>query len=497
MKKYRIAQVGSFDVENYGDLLFVDVFENNINKYVEIEEIVLFAPKRCKMPFSNGEREVFSVTELEKKNQEKPFDAIVVGGGDLIHCTKIRTYMPHISQEWMDYEALYMWMIPSIISWKYGIPLLWNAPGVPLEFMDAEKMIVKELSQMADYISVRDKKSGKNLEDCLVAKDIQVVPDTVFSISELISKSELEQKFSQMDIGLKKNKYIIFHANYTFLQTEVQDCIETLRKIKAEHQLDIVLLPIGYALGDETFITELIKECPGEFITLSNKMDPLEMLIIIANSAGYIGASLHGCITAATYDVPIVVCNYNRHIKVEGFLELIELNDAVVYKIKDIYPVFEKRLVVSEENKKKVLSEIETHFRRVSSKLEKKESKDKFDVALCEYVFSMRNLELKYQHEFRSMRNEMAQQMIDRENIWQQKESQWQQEEVQWQQKEVQWQQKEAQWQQEEAQWQQKEAQWQCEYHKAMKAYQEILNSTVWKLTKPLRAMLNIIKRIM
>ena len=81
MKKYRIAQVGSFDVENYGDLLFADVFEKNIRKYADVEEIVLFAPKKCKMPFSDGQRVVNSVTELEEKNQEKPFDAIVVGAG--------------------------------------------------------------------------------------------------------------------------------------------------------------------------------------------------------------------------------------------------------------------------------------------------------------------------------------------------------------------------------------------------------------------------------
>ena len=73
MKKYRIAQVGAFDFENYGDLLFVDVFEKTIRKFVEVEEIILFAPTKCKMPFSNDDRQVYSVTELEKKNQEQPF----------------------------------------------------------------------------------------------------------------------------------------------------------------------------------------------------------------------------------------------------------------------------------------------------------------------------------------------------------------------------------------------------------------------------------------
>lgn len=83
MKKYRIAQIGSFDVENYGDLLFAYVFENNIKKHIEVEEVVLFAPKKCKMPFTNGIKDIYSLAELERQHTKNPFDVIVVGGGGL------------------------------------------------------------------------------------------------------------------------------------------------------------------------------------------------------------------------------------------------------------------------------------------------------------------------------------------------------------------------------------------------------------------------------
>ena len=43
--KYRIAHIGSFDVENYGDLLFSDVLKAQLEKRIEIEEIIYFAPK--------------------------------------------------------------------------------------------------------------------------------------------------------------------------------------------------------------------------------------------------------------------------------------------------------------------------------------------------------------------------------------------------------------------------------------------------------------------
>ena len=47
---YRIAHIGAFDFENYGDLLFPDVLRIQLDKRIEIEEILYFAPKACKMP---------------------------------------------------------------------------------------------------------------------------------------------------------------------------------------------------------------------------------------------------------------------------------------------------------------------------------------------------------------------------------------------------------------------------------------------------------------
>ena len=43
--KYRIAHVGAFDFENFGDLLFTDVLKKKLEERIEIGEIVYFAPK--------------------------------------------------------------------------------------------------------------------------------------------------------------------------------------------------------------------------------------------------------------------------------------------------------------------------------------------------------------------------------------------------------------------------------------------------------------------
>ena len=77
MKK--IAQIGTFDVENYGDLLFPDVLSYQLKGY----SIDLFSPKGGLKPF-NKDVEVFPLNMLEQKCLTDKYDALIVGGGDLI-----------------------------------------------------------------------------------------------------------------------------------------------------------------------------------------------------------------------------------------------------------------------------------------------------------------------------------------------------------------------------------------------------------------------------
>ena len=115
MKKFRIAQIGSFDVENYGDLLFSYVFKENIEKYLEDMDITLFAPLNCISPFTK-DTQVYSVKEMEKMHSENPFDAIVVGGGDLVQFKKIMVKLADDPDREVVYDVLSMWFIPAMVA---------------------------------------------------------------------------------------------------------------------------------------------------------------------------------------------------------------------------------------------------------------------------------------------------------------------------------------------------------------------------------------------
>lgn len=138
-------------------------------------------------PFESGTL-VYPICDLERLHRERHFDAIVIGGGDLI-----RLDSGWASQEKYDVDAstMELWLIPAVVSLKYDIPLLWNSPGVPFPFTAAQTPLVKLALDAADYLSVRDETSRDNLgetEACRVA----VSPDTVFTVDGLYPREKTD-----------------------------------------------------------------------------------------------------------------------------------------------------------------------------------------------------------------------------------------------------------------------------------------------------------------
>lgn len=448
---YVIAHVGAFDFENFGDLLFTDVLERQLKRRIPIDEILCFAPKKCKMP--NRDIEINSVIELEEVVKSRKIDAIIVGGGDLVHLHMFKTYMPHISQEWVQYEVLYMWVIPCIIAQKYQVPLLWNAPGVPLKFKEEEKKIVSYLFDSVDYISVRDYESKNELEKALPSGIVHVVPDTVLCIRDLITKEELTDLFNKLQLPFSKKKYVFFQCKMPKTDSNYEECINALRKIKQETGWEILLQPIGYSVGDEDVLEEFEKRAPGEFLYSPRHYNQYEILALIANAAMYIGTSLHGYITANSYrtrSIIVNICNYN---KIIGFNKLIDNKSSIVDTMDKIFEAYSKLEDTSEIVIQQRVNEISLHFDKLaefikcSRKVDKSNSKK-----LADYIY-----------ESLSKIEQMDTQKTELKEFCSQLQNQLQAEK---------------------------------EKSKRYKeAYEDLLNSTSWKFTAPLRQISNILKK--
>ena len=68
MKEYSIAVFGSFDVKNYGDLLFPNVLKYQLEKRMKIKNFVMFSPNGGIKPFE--ENIVYSIRSLPIINKK-------------------------------------------------------------------------------------------------------------------------------------------------------------------------------------------------------------------------------------------------------------------------------------------------------------------------------------------------------------------------------------------------------------------------------------------
>lgn len=396
MKKFRIAQVGSFDVENYGDLLFSYVFKEKIKEHFDDVEITLFAPLHCISPFTE-DVQVRSVNEMEKLHNENPFDGIVIGGGDLVQFKKINVLVEDENKNQKEevYDVLSMWFIPGMIAMKYNIPIIWNALGVPFELSEIQQKFMANFMSQSLYVSVRDNTSRKNLGLAADALNVKVVTDSILSISKLVKKEDLKERFNNIynDLGVSfdKENYIVVHVNKNIKDEEVTILCEKLRNIKNKYGVSIVLMPIGYTLYDDQGINKL-KENADEFVQIKKKLAPFDMMSVIANAKFYIGASLHGCVTSTAFNIPNMVYNYGKLNKIEGFLENTKRSYAVLYdptKLDEYYDEINNKEIPPFDD---LLLEIDNHFKNMADVIKDgKKVKINLDDKLLDEILCLEN----------------------------------------------------------------------------------------------------------
>ena len=122
MKKSRIAFTGVFDIANFGDHLFPLVFENEMEKRNLDFQIFLFSPFSGKEDFDIG-RDVFSLSDMEKMHLQDPFDAIIVGGGEVVHFLQSDEKLQIGDTAFQPYPISQVWIIASLVALKYNILL--------------------------------------------------------------------------------------------------------------------------------------------------------------------------------------------------------------------------------------------------------------------------------------------------------------------------------------------------------------------------------------
>ncbi|ORM36079.1 polysaccharide pyruvyl transferase family protein [Williamsia sp. 1135] len=322
-----IANFGTYDVANYGDLLFPAIVAAGTD--TSMKESLLVSPVGGRpysdVPRSVGYRQVMSGLDVV-------VDAVFVGGGNVVHARPSSLFEYRTTARWA-YPRL--WAGATEFAARHKAPLIFNAPGVPRRPGPSVGKLMATLFNTADYASVRDERSAEFLSDA-GAKNVRIVPDTALNLQSVfgplgeLPPSDFISKFAP-------GGYVAVHVNDRYGGVDVVHLAAVLDRIGSSLGLPLVLVPIGLCHGDLNYAEKVATHTSCRSIVLRNNASVREIAAVLARSSLYVGSSLHAYITSAAYGVPaFLVADSSYQHKFSGLLKLICHEDRLLLSWPDV-----------------------------------------------------------------------------------------------------------------------------------------------------------------
>jgi polysaccharide pyruvyl transferase WcaK-like protein len=300
----RIAHFGTFDVENYGDLLFPLLLEHEFPDAA----VTHFSPV-------GGRRWSDCAETYAALDPSGSFDAVIVGGGNLLKASP--TDLPAYADV-ADMAYPSVWIGAAAFAGREQIPLIFNAPGVqqPDLATSTARDVATEALSAAAYLTVRDEPSANVLRQ--LGLDPEIVPDTALLVGSLWSDVELRAEKEAIAPGPTLTVHI---KRRTLVEPpdEVACAIDDLAETLNARP---VLVAIGRCHGDHIAQREIAARMRSQPVVLAQPASVRQVAALIGESVAYVGASLHGLITAVAFGRPATqVVQPGGLPKFKGFLD--------------------------------------------------------------------------------------------------------------------------------------------------------------------------------
>ena len=285
-----IGMSGTFDLENYGDLLFPLIAAHELGQRRRATTL------RC---FSYFERRAaawpFEVTPLARFADEvATLRGLIIGGGHIVRFDKAVApgYFPAPATV---HHPLGLWLTPALLALQHGVPVAWNAPALLGAVPDWAAPMLTAALEASDYVAVRDAASQRELQTLVPHREIALVPDSVFGIGALIDAAHP----SAACLALRERAGL--GERYVVVQS-VSGIEPLLRALLTDTDCQVLALPMGPVLGDADAYVEA---CVPHAICLDEWPHPLLIAELIAGAQAVIGPSLHLAISALACGVPV------------------------------------------------------------------------------------------------------------------------------------------------------------------------------------------------
>ncbi|AKQ40992.2 hypothetical protein CP97_01400 [Aurantiacibacter atlanticus] len=336
----KIGLVGTFDVDNYGDCLFPELYAHEIAKRIPGARFTLYSP------FARAARILSfdTVLALPATLDAASFDEdvlVLTGGETLSSGHNSGTYIVPLSTL---SHYLRLWLVPTMAATTSTTKFIAHSVGV--RNGPADNSLVARLLESADRISLRDASSHSRLDE-----KFTVDVDPVFLLPDMLSQDDWTRRCAGLlPDGLECGSYIAVQATNSYFAAELDEWCDEVAKVLKATGKKALMVPVCHFLEDYRFLeiagARLAARYPELADTLyflpQDRQNVMDTAALIARSAGYIGTSLHGAVTAAAFALPMSV--YSGHGKKNGkhyqTLLAAGIDDGVFHSLDDLADCF-------------------------------------------------------------------------------------------------------------------------------------------------------------
>lgn len=285
-----IGMVGTFDVANFGDLLFPEIAKSELERRLGPVDLRRYAPRRMASP--PWPYAVGSIDDLVGALRE--MDLLVVGGGHLVRFDHAvapgygatASAIPHPSGYWLS---------PTLAAVANGVPVAWNGLGASADTPTWARPLLAGALRAVDHVAVRDRASLDELAEVAPGVKIDLVPDSAFGIASVLASDP-----ASLPAVLQGSPYVIVQASAGLrgLGDRLPTAVEGAR---AAGRL-VLELPVSPVLGDRVGTLGQL----GDVVTLDAWPPPLALARIIAGAQAVVAQSMHLTIVAVARGVPVI-----------------------------------------------------------------------------------------------------------------------------------------------------------------------------------------------
>ncbi len=323
----RVAIWGTFDVANYGDLLFPRVFEHEMRRRLPDADIRSFAPlgHLHPVPLDGGflAEPLVPWNDAYAEELADQLDLITIGGGEIIHTHDEYYELWYGGSNDVCPSELFIEALGP--EREARCPVIWHAVGIPFDLSPPEAERVRTALERRTYVTVRDDVSLARLRAAGVVNDIEVVPDSALLVDRLFPKDVLARRLRFLratDAYPDEARPLVIQGSSGLISVVDSLAAVVRAALRDQPSVPVVLLETGPCHDDGAFADALAARLPTRVHRVGEGATVEDIAAAIAQARAVACLSLHAAITAFVYGVPHAILNLVGYSKLEGFASI-------------------------------------------------------------------------------------------------------------------------------------------------------------------------------